>query len=93
MVLSLLLIQRNLHVAYVQHEFVLQFRYVVAYHTYEHKRKKSNFDRNQLKFFTQHKYTYMYQENCKNGNSLVFNFGKFWLLTHHISRRVVAVED
>ena len=33
--------------------------------------KKSNFDQNQLKLSTQHKYMYMYQDN-----SLLFIFGK-----------------
>ena len=37
-------------------------------------RKKSNFDRNQLKLETQHKYMYMYQENYKNGEFSTFRF-------------------
>ena len=37
-------------------------------------RKKSNFDRNQLKLSTQHKYMYMYQKKYKNGKFSPFHF-------------------
>ena len=37
-------------------------------------RKKSNFDRNQLKLSTQHKHMYMYQKNYKNGKFSPFHF-------------------
>ena len=36
---------------------------------------KSNFDQNQLKLSTQHKYMYMYQKNYKNGE---FSRSHFW---------------
>ena len=40
-------------------------------------RKKSNFDRNQLKLSTQHKNMYIYQKNIKMENSHLAIFGKF----------------
>ena len=36
--------------------------------------RKSNFDRNQLKLSTQHKYMYMYQKSIKMENSLLAIF-------------------
>ena len=36
--------------------------------------KKSKFDRNKLKLFTQHKYMYMYQKCNKNGEFSPFHF-------------------
>ena len=36
--------------------------------------KKSNFDRNQLKLSTQHKYMYMYQKKYKNLEFSPFHF-------------------
>ena len=48
--------------------------------------KKSNFDQNQLKHSTQHKYMYMYQKKIiKIENSLLFNFGEIWPETMYYS--------
>ena len=48
--------------------------------------KKSNFDRNQLKLSTQHKYMYMYQKkNIKMENSLLFIFDEIWPKTMYYS--------
>ena len=50
-------------------------------------RKKSNFDWNQLKLSTQHKYMYNYvSENViKIENSLLFIFGEIWPMTLYYS--------
>ena len=40
-------------------------------------REKSNFDRNQLKLVTQHKYMYVYQKKYKMENSLLTILTKF----------------
>ena len=54
-------------------------------------RKKSNFDRNQLKLYTQHKYMYMYQKkNIKMQNSLLFNFDEIWPETLYYSTGTFA---
>ena len=54
-------------------------------------RKKSKFDRNQLKLSTQHKYMYMYQEkNIKMENSLLVLFDEIWPETLYYSTGTLA---
>ena len=54
-------------------------------------RKKSNFDQNQLKVSTQHKYMYMYQEkNIKMENSLLVIFDEIWPETLYYSTGSLA---
>ena len=55
-------------------------------------RKKSNFDQNQLKLFTQHKYMYVCvsEKIIKKKNSLLFNFDEIWPKTLYYSTGTFA---
>ena len=47
--------------------------------------KKSNFDQNQLKVSTQHKYMYVSEKIIKMENSLLANFDEIWPMTLYYS--------
>ena len=53
--------------------------------------KKSNFDLNQLKLSTQHKYMYMYQKKIiKMEKSLLANFDEIWPKSLYYSTGTLA---